>query len=125
MKDGAVYKDPTGTPPGGANPETAVGVTKDGKHAIVVAVDGQGGTARAFGMTRDQVAGYMVAHGAYNAMLFDGGGSTGMVSRAPGAAQAEIVNTPSDQPGNTSARSPTASSSTPPPRRPDRPSRSW
>ncbi|MDX3235631.1 phosphodiester glycosidase family protein [Streptomyces sp. ME03-5709C] len=101
VKDGAVYKDPTGTPPSGANPETAVGVTRDGKHAIVVAVDGQGGTARAFGMTRDQVAGYMVAHGAYNAMLFDGGGSTGMVSRAPGADQAEIVNTPSDQPGNT------------------------
>ncbi|WP_329186422.1 phosphodiester glycosidase family protein [Actinacidiphila glaucinigra] len=101
VKDGAVYKDPTGTPPSGANPETAVGVTKDGRHAIVVAVDGQGGAARAFGVTRDQAAGYMVAHGAYNAMLFDGGGSTGMVSRAPGADRAEIVNTPSDQPGNT------------------------
>ncbi|MEU1620688.1 phosphodiester glycosidase family protein [Streptomyces sp. NPDC005722] len=101
VKDGAVYKDPTGTPPSGANPETAVGVTKDGKHAIVVAVDGQGGATRAFGVTRDQVAGYMVAHGAYDAMLFDGGGSTGMVSRAPGADRAEIVNTPSDQPGNT------------------------
>ncbi|MFB7286409.1 phosphodiester glycosidase family protein [Actinacidiphila glaucinigra] len=101
VKDGAVYKDPTGTPPSGANPETAVGVTKDGKHAVVVAVDGQGGATRAFGVTRDQVAGYMVAHGAYNAMLFDGGGSTGMVSRAPGAGRAEIVNTPSDQPGNT------------------------
>ncbi|MFF7214396.1 phosphodiester glycosidase family protein [Streptomyces sp. NPDC008238] len=100
VKDGAVYKDPTGTPPSGANPETAVGVTKDGKHAIVVAVDGQGGATRAFGVTRDQVAGYMVAHGAYDAMLFDGGGSTGMVSRAPGADRAEIVNTPSDQPGN-------------------------
>ncbi|MFD9003255.1 phosphodiester glycosidase family protein [Streptomyces sp. NPDC059582] len=101
VKDGKVYKDPTGTPPGGANPETAVGVTKDGKHAVVVAVDGHGGASTAFGVTRDEVAGYMVAHGAYSAMLFDGGGSTGMVSRAPGADQAEVVNTPSDLPGNT------------------------
>ncbi|WUD73988.1 phosphodiester glycosidase family protein [Streptomyces sp. NBC_00510] len=101
VKDGQVYKDPTGTPPSGANPETAVGVTKDGKHAIVIAVDGQGGATTAFGVTRDQAAGYMVAHGAHDAMLFDGGGSTGMVSRAPGADRAEIVNKPSDQPGNT------------------------
>ncbi|MEU6344502.1 phosphodiester glycosidase family protein [Streptomyces sp. NPDC046977] len=101
VKDGKVYKDPTGTPPGGANPETAVGITKDGKHAIVVAVDGQGGATRAFGVTRDQVAGYMVAHGADTAMLFDGGGSTTMAVRAPGATRTEVVNTPSDQPGNT------------------------
>lgn len=101
VKNGKVYTDPTGTPPSGANPETAVGITQDGKHAIVVAVDGHGGASTAFGVTADQVAGYMVAHGAYTAMLFDGGGSTGMVSRAPGAAQAEVVNTPSDLPGNT------------------------
>ncbi|MFB7307697.1 phosphodiester glycosidase family protein [Streptomyces sp. NPDC056192] len=101
VKDGKVYKDPTGTPPSGANPETAVGITQDGKYAIVVAVDGHGGASTAFGVTRDQAAGYMVAHGAYTAMLFDGGGSTGMVSRAPGADQAEVVNTPSDLPGNT------------------------
>ncbi|MFJ7948999.1 phosphodiester glycosidase family protein [Streptomyces sp. NPDC096354] len=101
VKDGQVYKDPTGTPPSGANPETAVGITKDGKHAIVVAVDGHGGASTAFGVTRDEVAGYMIAQGAYTAMLFDGGGSTGMVSRAPGAQQAQVVNTPSDLPGNT------------------------
>jgi exopolysaccharide biosynthesis protein len=100
VKEGRVYKDPTGTPPSGANPETAVGITEDGKHAIVIAVDGHGGASTAFGVTRDEVAGYMVAHGAYTAMLFDGGGSTGMVSRAPGADQAGIVNTPSDLPGN-------------------------
>ncbi|MFB7494532.1 phosphodiester glycosidase family protein [Streptomyces sp. NPDC056161] len=101
VQDGKVYKDPTGTPPSGANPETAVGITKDGKHAIVVAVDGHGGASTAFGVTSDQVAGYMVAHGAYSAMLFDGGGSTTMVSRAPGADRADVVNTPSDLPGNT------------------------
>ncbi|MFF8908656.1 phosphodiester glycosidase family protein [Streptomyces olivaceoviridis] len=101
VKDGKVYRDPTGTPPSGANPETAVGITKDGKHAVAVAVDGHGGAATAFGVTRDEVAGYLVAHGAWTAMLFDGGGSTTMVSRAPGADRAEVVNTPSDLPGNT------------------------
>ncbi|MDX3076541.1 phosphodiester glycosidase family protein [Streptomyces sp. MI02-7b] len=101
VKDGKVYKDPTGTPPSGANPETAVGITEDGRHAIVVAVDGQGGATRAFGVTPEQAAGYMVAHGADTAMLFDGGGSTTMAVRAPGAEQATVVNTPSDQPGNT------------------------
>ncbi|MEV7323960.1 phosphodiester glycosidase family protein [Streptomyces sp. NPDC093970] len=101
VKDGKVYKDPTGTPPSGANPETAVGITKDGKHAIVVAIDGHGGSDTAFGVTPEQAAGYLVEQGAYTAMLFDGGGSTGMVSRAPGADQAEVVNTPSDLPGNT------------------------
>lgn len=101
VKDGKVYKDPTGTPPSGANPETAVGITKDGKHAVVVAIDGHGGADSAFGVTPEQAAGYMVAHGAWTAMLFDGGGSTGMVSRAPGADRAEVVNSPSDQPGNT------------------------
>lgn len=101
VKDGKVYRDPTGTPPSGANPETAVGITEDGRHAVVVAVDGHGGAATAFGVTRDEVAGYMVAHGAWTAMLFDGGGSTTMVSRAPGADRAEVVNTPSDLPGNT------------------------
>ncbi|MBY8877838.1 phosphodiester glycosidase family protein [Actinacidiphila acidipaludis] len=101
VKDGQVYQDPTGTPPSGTNPETAVGITKDGRHAIVVAIDGHGGAETAFGVTAQQAAGYLVAHGAWTAMLFDGGGSTGMVSRAPGADQAEVVNTPSDLPGNT------------------------
>ena len=44
VKDGQVYNDPTGTPPSGVNPETAVGISKDGKHATVVAIDGHGGT---------------------------------------------------------------------------------
>jgi exopolysaccharide biosynthesis protein len=101
VKDGKVYQDPTGTPPSGVNPETAVGISQDGRHAIVVAVDGHGGPTTAFGVTPEQAAGYMVAHGAYTAMLFDGGGSTTMATRAPGAGQVAVVNTPSDLPGNT------------------------
>jgi exopolysaccharide biosynthesis protein len=101
VKDGKVYSDPTGTPPSGVNPETAVGISKDGKRTTVVTIDGHGGTDTAFGVTPEQAAGYMVAHGAYTAMLFDGGGSTEMATRSPGDAQVSVSNTPSDLPGNT------------------------
>lgn len=101
VKDGKIYNDPTGSLPSGANPETAVGITKDGKHTIVATIDGEGGTTRAFGVTAQQVAGYMIDHGAYTAELFDGGGSTTMATREPGATQTSVANTPSDLPGNT------------------------
>ncbi len=96
VKDGQVYHDPTGTPPGGTNPETAIGISQDGKHATLVTLDGRAGAATAFGVTPDQVAGYMVAHGAYTAELFDGGGSTEMVTRRPGDSQVSVANSPSD-----------------------------
>ncbi|HJP79982.1 MAG TPA: phosphodiester glycosidase family protein [Pseudonocardiaceae bacterium] len=96
VKDGAPYTDPTGTPPSGVNPETAVGVTKDGKHAILVTLDGRLGESAAVGVSPAQVAGYLVAQGAYTALLFDGGGSTEMIARQPGAGGTSVMNTPSD-----------------------------
>jgi exopolysaccharide biosynthesis protein len=96
VKDGQAYTDPNGNPPSGVNPETAVGISKDGKHATVVTIDGHGGSAAAFGVTPDQVAGYLLAHGAYTGMLFDGGGSAEMVTRAPGDDHVSVTNVPSD-----------------------------
>lgn len=101
VKDGQVYNDPTGTPPSGVNPETAVGISEDGRQAIAVAIDGRGTEDTAVGVTPAQAAGYLVAHGAYTALLFDGGGSTTEVAREPGTTTASVVNTPSDLPGNT------------------------
>ena len=101
VKDGQIYDDPTGTPPSGQNPETAVGISKDGRHVIAVAVDGHEAEDTAVGVTPDQAGGYLVAHGAYTALLFDGGGSTTEVAREPGQTAASVVNTPSDLPGNT------------------------
>lgn len=85
VKDGAVDDDPTGTPPSGVNPETAIGLTKDGRHAIVVTLDGRLGESAAVGVSPAQAAGYLVAQGAYSGILLDGGGSTEMVARQPGA----------------------------------------
>ncbi|HEY1734270.1 MAG TPA: phosphodiester glycosidase family protein, partial [Acidimicrobiales bacterium] len=100
VKDGQIFDDPTGTPPSGVNPETAIGISEDGKHVIAVAIDGHEPENTAVGVSPAEVAGYMVAHGAYTAELFDGGGSTTEVGREPGAATASVLNTPSDQPGN-------------------------
>lgn len=96
VKDGRPYTDPTGTPPSGANPETAVGVSKDGRHAILVTLDGRLGESTAVGVSPAQVAGYLVAQGAYTALLLDGGGSTEMIARQPGAHSTSVLNTPSD-----------------------------
>lgn len=101
VKDGQVYDDPTGTPPSGVNPETAIGISRDGRHVIAVAIDGRGTEDTAVGVSPAEAAGYLVAHGAYTAELFDGGGSTTEVARVPGQTQASVVNTPSDLPGNT------------------------
>jgi hypothetical protein len=43
-----------------------------------------------------QVTGYLLAHGAYNAVLLDGGGSTEMDARVPGTSGLTVLNTPSD-----------------------------
>ncbi|MBO0828822.1 MAG: phosphodiester glycosidase family protein, partial [Streptosporangiales bacterium] len=78
------------------NPVTGVGVTKDGKHLVVAAFDGHQSETSAEGLTRPALAGWMMEHGAYNAILFDSGGSTEMVGRLAGQSAAGVLNTPSD-----------------------------
>ena len=46
-------------------------------------------------MTYTEVARFMLAHGAYNAMLFDSGGSSEMVARLPGRDDVSVINWPS------------------------------
>lgn len=77
-------------------PVTGVGVTKDGKHAMVVTFDGRLGSSTASGLTRPEFANWMIKQGAYNAILFDTGGSTEMVARKPGDSHVSVMNTPSD-----------------------------
>jgi exopolysaccharide biosynthesis protein len=100
VKDGKAYKDPAGTPPGGAtpgrNPETAVGLSEDGRHATFVVLDGRTGESVASGVTPDEATGYLLAHGADSAILFDGGGSSELVARRPGDTRLSVLNAPSD-----------------------------
>ena len=46
-------------------------------------------------MTPAEVANFMIAHGAYNVMLFDSGGSSEMVARLQGRDTVSIINWPS------------------------------
>lgn len=100
VKDGKAYVDPTGEPPGGnnpgRNPETAVGLSKDGKHALVVVIDGRGTDDQAVGVTPAEATGYFLAHGVDSAILFDGGGSSEMIARRPGELTPSVMNKPSD-----------------------------
>ncbi|GLV56667.1 hypothetical protein KDH_35060 [Dictyobacter sp. S3.2.2.5] len=100
IKNGQFYNDPIAPNPGDTNvhnPLTAVGLAQDGRHAIFVVFDGhEAGITRGRGLTRPQMAGYLLAHGAYQAMMFDGGGSSEMVGRLPGQKKVSVLNTPSD-----------------------------
>ena len=66
--------------PSSPHQETMVGVSQDGQHAYVVTVDQLSDTSG--GISPEQDGAYMLSTvGAYQAVLFDGGGSTEMVGR--------------------------------------------
>jgi len=73
------------------HPRSAVGVSRDGATLLLVTVDGR--QEKSVGMTLVALAGIMRHLGAWQAMNFDGGGSTTMV--VGGA----VVNVPSDPAG--------------------------
>lgn len=71
----------------GRSPRTALGIKKDGSLILLV-VDGRSATS--CGMTLSELAQYLIKLGAYNAVNYDGGGSSEMVIKG------RIVNNPSD-----------------------------
>jgi hypothetical protein len=73
------------------HPRSALGISRDSGTLYLVAVDGRQHTS--VGMTLEELAGAMIALGAYEAVNLDGGGSTALVVRD------SIVNTPSDTSG--------------------------
>jgi exopolysaccharide biosynthesis protein len=100
IKDGARYHDLHSPMPGEArtrDPLTAVGITRDGTHALLVVCDGhQADAGQSRGLTHAEMVSYLLAHGAYQAMLFDSGGSSEMVARLPGQRQISVLNSLSD-----------------------------
>lgn len=75
----------------GRNPRSAAGISKDRSTLYLVTVDGRRPTDA--GMSLTELAKMMMQLGSYDAMNFDGGGSTTMVVGG------QIVNRPSDQAG--------------------------
>lgn len=79
---------------GGVNPRTAVGIDRTGKQLILVTVDGR--TKRSVGMTMQELRELMSELGAYDAMNFDGGGSTQMVAKENADGTLKVVNEPTE-----------------------------
>ncbi|MFT3784729.1 MAG: phosphodiester glycosidase family protein [Tepidisphaeraceae bacterium] len=78
-----------------ARPRTAVGLSKDGKTLILVAIDGRRAEL-SLGMTWTELGQFMLDQGAWNALCMDGGGSTTMVGRNEETGAYAVLNTPSD-----------------------------
>jgi len=84
-------------------PRTAVGVTREG-HLLLMTVDGrQPGFSE--GMSLQEVARFLMTHGAVEALNFDGGGSTTMAIADP---HPRIINFPSDHKPDGNAGEPRA-----------------
>ncbi|MEO5904113.1 MAG: phosphodiester glycosidase family protein [Gemmatimonadaceae bacterium] len=83
-----------GTRPGfsvGRHPRTAAGISRNGTTLYLMTVDGRRESDG--GMSLVELAHFMIGLGAYDAMNFDGGGSTTMV------VEGKVVNHPSDAAG--------------------------
>jgi hypothetical protein len=77
----------------GAHPRTAIGIKADGSVFMIV-IDGRQTTSA--GVTLDSLGKVMKDFGAVEAMTFDGGGSSTMVTKEPGTTDLTVVNNPSD-----------------------------
>ena len=75
----------------GRHPRTAGGISRDGNTLYLMTVDGRRESDG--GMSLVELAHFMIGLGAYDAMNFDGGGSTTMV------VEGNVVNHPSDAAG--------------------------
>ena len=78
---------------GGYNPRSAAGISQDKTKLYLVTVEGREQNTK--GMTQTELADFMISIGSYNAINFDGGGSTEMAKLNDGG-KAEIINTPSE-----------------------------
>lgn len=77
----------------GYQPRSAIGSSEDGKILYMVAVDGRGISK---GVTQVELAYLMAEIGCYNAINFDGGGSTYMVGRLAGTDTLSTLNVPTE-----------------------------
>lgn len=78
----------------GAQPRTALGITQDKSKVIMLTVDGRDISYK--GVSQETLAGILLELGAYDAVNFDGGGSTTMVVGSKIMPDLKVVNKPSD-----------------------------
>ncbi|WP_229786861.1 phosphodiester glycosidase family protein [Actinokineospora fastidiosa] len=90
IRDGEIV-----APPDPLHPRTAVGFSHDGTKMFLLTVDGRQGPYM-LGLNLRDVASMLKEMGAHNALNLDGGGSSTMVAREPGAEGVRVENRPSD-----------------------------
>jgi len=86
---------PTGEEPAflkGRHPRTAVGLDRSGKILTMVVVDGRSPFSR--GMTLAELTDFLLERDVWTALNLDGGGSSTLVARRPGEAEASLINRP-------------------------------
>ncbi|MFJ6165601.1 phosphodiester glycosidase family protein [Micromonospora orduensis] len=90
VRDGVVQSiaDPT------LAPRTSVGFSADGRKMIMLTVDGRQVDSR--GVTQTEMGRMMAELGAHHALNLDGGGSSTLLAREPGASTVQVENGPSD-----------------------------
>jgi exopolysaccharide biosynthesis protein len=97
VADGALVDDPNAPAPEERDrrfPVSGAATTAAG-DLLLVAVDGRRADY-SIGVTRPEFAALMLGFGAANAMAFDSGGSSTLVARVLGNADASVLNAPSD-----------------------------
>ncbi len=99
VRNGALYNDPNPPAPKTMttrNPLTAAAITRNGTHALFAVFNGRfADTQKSTGLTPAEAGKYMLTHGAFQAMLFDGGGSSELVALLPGQHRVSVMNFPS------------------------------
>ena len=91
LSNGELVND-RGIAPAGRHPRSAVGVSQDGRRLMLMTVDGR---THSVGATHADMGFLLRRYGAYDAMHFDGGGSTTLVTSDRGEGH-RAVNTVSD-----------------------------
>ena len=94
LEDGAVGIRPVSTFTANAHPRTAVGIRPDGR-LLLATVDGRQ-PGYSTGVTAADLADLLLAEGATDALMLDGGGSTTTLVRHPGDVGVSLANRPSD-----------------------------
>lgn len=93
LSDSQVVREGLIVQPNARHPRTALGITADGTQLISMVVDGRGSS---MGATHNELAGYLLEYNVSDAIHFDGGGSSVLISRELGKTNIKINNRPSD-----------------------------
>lgn len=75
------------------HPRTCIGVNKEKNKVYIVTIDGRG---KSIGATHYEASQILLSYGIYDAIHYDGGGSTTMAVRNEGETDVSLVNTPSE-----------------------------